>query len=50
MTYKVIAAFKDKTDEEHLYRIGDTFPRKGKRPAKERKNELVDKGFLKEVD
>lgn len=50
MAYKVIAAFRDKTDDEYLYKIGDVFPRKGKRPTKERKDELVDKGFLKEVD
>ena len=50
MAYKVIADFKDKNDNEYLYKIGDTFPRKGKRPTKERKDELVGKGFLKEVD
>lgn len=50
MAYKVIADFKDKTDDEFLYKIGDTFPRKGKRPTKDRKDELVDKGFLKEVE
>lgn len=50
MAYKVIADFKDKTDDEFLYKIGDTFPRKGKRPTKYRKDELVDKGFLKEVE
>ena len=50
MAYKVIADFKDKTDYEFLYKIGDTFPRKGKRPTKDRKDELVDKGFLKEVE
>lgn len=50
MAYKVIAAFRDKTDDEYLYQIGDVFPRKGKRPTKERKAELVDMGFLKEVE
>lgn len=50
MAHKVIADFKDKNDDEYLYRIGDTFPRNGKRPTKARKDELVDKGFLKEVE
>lgn len=50
MAYKVIANFKDKKDEKYLYKIGDTFPRKGKRPTKARKEELVSKGFLKEVE
>lgn len=50
MAYKVIASFKDKKDDKYLYKIGDTFPRKGKRPTKARKEELVDKGFLKEVE
>lgn len=50
MAHKVIADFKDKNDDEYLYRIGDTFPRSGKRPTKARKDELVDKGFLKEVE
>ena len=50
MAHKVIADFKDKTDDEYLYKIGDEFPRKGKRPTKARKDELVEKGFLKEVE
>ena len=50
MAHKVIADFKDKTDDEYLYRIGDVFPRNGKRPNKARKDELVGKGFLKEVE
>lgn len=50
MAHKVIADFKDKNDDEYLYRIGDEFPRKGKRPAQARKDELVNKGFLKEVE
>lgn len=50
MAYKVIADFKDKKDDKYLYKVGDTFPRKGKRPTKTRKEELVYKGFLKEVE
>lgn len=50
MAYKVIADFRDKNDDLYLYKIGDTFPRKGKRPTQARKDELVDKGFLKEVE
>ena len=50
MTHKVIADFRDKNDDLYLYKIGDTFPRKGKRPTNARKEELVSKGFLKEVE
>ena len=50
MAHKVIADFKDKNDDEYLYKIGDEFPRKGKRPTKERKEELESKGFIKEVE
>ena len=50
MVHKVIADFRDKNDDLYLYKVGDEFPRKGKRPAQARKDELVNKGFLKEVE
>lgn len=39
--YKVIFRFKDLEDNEHLYKIGDTYPRKGSDPSKERIKELL---------
>lgn len=39
--YKVICKFKDLQDSNHIYNIGDTYPRKGKRPKKERIEELL---------
>lgn len=50
MAYKVVSKFKDLKDDLFLYEEGDTFPRKGKRPTKERKEELESKGFIKEVE
>jgi hypothetical protein len=50
MAYKVVSKFKDLKDDLYLYREGDTFPRKGKRPTKARKEELESKGFIKEVE
>lgn len=50
MAYKVISDFRDKNDDLYLYKIGDAFPRKGKRPTNARKGELVIKGFLEEVE
>lgn len=50
MAYKVIAEFLDKKDDKYKYSIGDIFPRKGKRPSKARKEEIADKGFIKEVE
>ncbi|MCM3665515.1 hypothetical protein M3204_13945 [Mesobacillus subterraneus] len=37
--YKVIKAFTDLQDENHVYRVGDKFPRSG-RAKKERIEEL----------
>lgn len=39
--YKVIARFADLQDENHIYEIGDTYPRKGSKPSKERIEELA---------
>ncbi|NQD68955.1 hypothetical protein HP456_23910 [Bacillus haikouensis] len=40
MPYKVIRAFRDKEDDQRIYRKGDTFPAKGK-VSKERVGELL---------
>lgn len=39
--YKVIERFKDLQDKNYFYDVGDTFPRKGKRPSKARIAELL---------
>lgn len=39
MTYKVIHDFKDLQDDDHIYRAGNKYPRKGK-VKKERIEEL----------
>lgn len=39
--YKVIARFADLKDENHIYEIGDTYPRKGSKPSEERIEELA---------
>jgi len=36
MAYKVIASFRDLQDNEHKYFTGDTYPREGLTPTKER--------------
>jgi hypothetical protein len=38
--YKVIHSFKDLQDNEHIYKVGDTYPRQGVHADKERINEL----------
>lgn len=38
--YVVIKDFKDLQDNNHIYRVGDKYPRKG-RPKKERIEELL---------
>lgn len=39
--YKVIVRFKDLKDNGHVYNVGDTYPRKGKRASKARIAELA---------
>ena len=39
--YKVIYRFADMQDEKHVYDVGDTYPREGSKPSKERIAELV---------
>jgi len=40
MNYKVIRSFRDLEDDNHVYQVGDKFPRKG-RSKKERLEELA---------
>lgn len=40
MNYKVIRSFRDLEDDNHVYRVDDKYPRKG-RPKKERIEELA---------
>ena len=40
-SYKAIENFKDLLDNEYKYRAGDTFPRSGYTPSKERIEELL---------
>lgn len=39
MNYKVIKSFRDLEDADHVYRVGDKYPRKGK-VKKDRVEEL----------
>lgn len=41
MVYRVIKAFSDGQDDMHVYNVGDTYPREGARPSKERINGLL---------
>ncbi|MBP5431611.1 hypothetical protein [Ruminococcus sp.] len=38
--YRVVAYFEDLQDNNHPYKAGDIYPRKGYKPAKERIIEL----------
>lgn len=40
MYYKTIVRFKDLTDDNHTYNVGDEFPREGLKVSKKRFNEL----------
>lgn len=40
MNYEVIRSFRDLEDDNHVYQVGDKFPRKG-RSKKERIEELA---------
>ena len=42
--YKVIHQFLDLQDDNHHYRVGETYPRKGKKASAERLAELSGKG------
>lgn len=44
MAYKVIKAFSDGQDKMYVYEVGDTYPRQGYKPTKERLNGLLGTG------
>lgn len=46
MAFKVLKPFKDKTDKKYEYGVGDTFPRTGFNVPNERKEYLVELGFI----
>ena len=39
--YRVIVEFFDLSDKNHLYKVGDEYPRKGVQPSDSRVNELL---------
>ena len=41
MSYKVLASFSDSQDGNHLYSVGDTFPRDGAKVSPERIAQLA---------
>lgn len=41
--YKVIVRFMDLQDNDHIYEVGDTYPRKGSDPSFDRIRELAGK-------
>lgn len=41
MTYEVIKRFVDLQDNNHVYNVGDTYPRDGARSTESRCNELA---------
>lgn len=55
MAYIVIRSFRDLSDNDRLYKVGDKYPAKGEKPTKARVRELLNgtnkngKVYLKEV-
>ena len=41
ITYEVIKKFTDSQDGNHVYNVGDTYPREGYTPSEERITELA---------
>lgn len=54
--YEVIRAFRDLTDDNRLYQVGDKYPAKGVKPTKTRVKELLTgsnrmgKVYLREIE
>jgi len=54
--YEVIRAFRDLTDDNRLYQVGDKYPAKGVKPTKTRIKELLtgsnrmSKVYLREIE
>ena len=55
MAYRVIVQFADLEDKRHIYHVGDTYPRSGSAPTKERimfllsNQNLLQKPVIEEV-
>lgn len=55
MAYIVTRSFRDLSDNDRLYKVGDAYPAKGEKPTKARIRELLNgtnkngKVYLKEV-
>lgn len=55
MAYIVTRSFRDLTDNDRLYKVGEKYPAKGEKPTKARVRELLNgtnkngKVYLKEV-
>lgn len=47
--YKVIKLFTDLQDDDYVYEIGDSYPRDGLEPSKDRYKELASKENLQGV-
>lgn len=39
--YRVVVEFADLQDNNHVYRVGDKFPKKGSKASRERYKELM---------
>ena len=50
MTYKAKITFRDLQDNEHVYQVGDIYPRDGYEPSKERVAEVLEKGGIEPVE
>ena len=42
--YRVVVEFADLQDNNHVYRVGERYPRKGKKAPKARYKELLSSG------
>lgn len=49
MGYKTLKAIRDLQDNEHYYKKGETYPRKGFKVAQERLDELVQIGAIEKT-
>ena len=49
MGYKTLKAIRDLQDDEHYYKKGEAYPRKGFKVAQERLDELVQVGAIEKT-
>ena len=50
MAYKAKITFRDLQDNEYIYQAGETYPREGYDPSKERVAEVLEKGGIEPVE